>query len=92
MHSYQSAKENLETRYAVVGLAGDIKASLEVMESYIPRFFKGARDVYDSLGQDYRRNREGFLKAECRHFISEAEFQKAIVFSSLFVHHGPRVL
>ena len=42
----RKAKENVEKHYAVVGVLEELNKTLTVMEHYIPRFFKGAKDVY----------------------------------------------
>ena len=41
-------EENVEKHYAVVGVLEDLNKTLTVLEHYIPRFFKGAKDVYYS--------------------------------------------
>ena len=49
------AKENVEKHYAVVGVLEEMNKTLTVLEHYVPRFFKGARDVYYSeLQNDLR--------------------------------------
>ena len=40
------AKENVEKHYAVVGVLEELNKTLTVLEHYVPRFFKGAKDVY----------------------------------------------
>ena len=40
------AKENVEKHYAVVGVLEELIKTLTVLEHYIPRYFKGAKDVY----------------------------------------------
>jgi len=40
------AKENVEKHYAVVGVLEELNKTLTVLEHYIPRYFKGAKDVY----------------------------------------------
>ena len=44
----RKAMENVEKHYAVVGVLEDLNKTLTVLEHYIPRFFKGAKDVYYS--------------------------------------------
>lgn len=36
----------VEKDYSVVGVLEDVNATLTVLENYIPRFFRGATDVY----------------------------------------------
>ena len=42
----QKAKENVEKNYAVVGILEELNITLTVLEHYIPKFFKGAKDLY----------------------------------------------
>jgi len=42
----KKAKENVERHYAVVGVLEELNKTLTVLEHYVPRFFKGALDVY----------------------------------------------
>ena len=44
----RKAMENVEKHYAVVGVLEDLNKTLTVLEHYIPRVFKGAKDVYYS--------------------------------------------
>uniref|UniRef100_A0A1I8PRZ0 Heparan sulfate 2-O-sulfotransferase pipe n=1 Tax=Stomoxys calcitrans TaxID=35570 RepID=A0A1I8PRZ0_STOCA len=44
----QIAKQNIEREYAVVGSWEDTNITLTVLEHYIPRFFRGATDLYNS--------------------------------------------
>lgn len=45
-YALQKAKENVERNYAVVGVLEDINTTLTVLEHYVPKFFKGAKEVY----------------------------------------------
>ena len=47
------AKSNVEKYYSVVGILEKWNESLEVMEHYIPRFFKNAGKTY----KDYMKNK-----------------------------------
>lgn len=42
------AKEHVERDYAVVGSWEDTNITLTVFERYIPRFFRGAKLMYES--------------------------------------------
>ncbi|XP_037940452.1 heparan sulfate 2-O-sulfotransferase pipe-like [Teleopsis dalmanni] len=42
----QISKQHVESNYAVVGTWEETNITLKVLEHYIPRFFKGATDVY----------------------------------------------
>lgn len=44
----QMAKEHVERDYAVVGSWEDTNITLTVFEKYIPRFFQGAKTVFES--------------------------------------------
>ncbi|XP_017137595.1 heparan sulfate 2-O-sulfotransferase pipe-like isoform X6 [Drosophila miranda] len=46
-HAIQLAKRNVERDYAVVGSWEDTNITLAVLEAYIPRFFRGARQVFE---------------------------------------------
>ena len=49
----RKAKENVEKHYAVVGVLEELNKTLTVLEHYVPRFFKGAKDVYWSEYSNY---------------------------------------
>ncbi|XP_017781140.1 PREDICTED: heparan sulfate 2-O-sulfotransferase pipe [Nicrophorus vespilloides] len=42
----QRAKRAVEQHYSVVGVLEDLNSTFTVLENYVPRFFKGAKDVY----------------------------------------------
>lgn len=42
----QKAKMAVEQHYAVVGVLEDLNSTLTVLEHYVPRFFKGASEIY----------------------------------------------
>ncbi|CAL4060129.1 unnamed protein product, partial [Meganyctiphanes norvegica] len=46
----QQAKENVERYYSVVGLLEEMLLSLQVLQSYIPRFFNNVTHISTSLG------------------------------------------
>ncbi|XP_067647742.1 heparan sulfate 2-O-sulfotransferase pipe isoform X6 [Eurosta solidaginis] len=52
----QIAKRNIETEYAVVGSWEDTNITLAVLERYIPRFFRGATEVFYSDPQRFHKN------------------------------------
>ena len=39
---------NVEKHYSVVGVLEEYEKTLKVLEHYLPRFFKGALDLYQS--------------------------------------------
>ena len=63
----RKAKENVEKHYAVVGVLEDLNKTLTVLEHYIPRFFKGAKDVYYSKFEEIEFHQ--YLKHDLIHFI-----------------------
>merc|ERR1712223_1598188 len=56
----RKAKENVEKHYAVVGVLEELNKTLTVLEHYVPRFFKGAKDVYWNEVQIFSRELEFF--------------------------------
>lgn len=44
----EQAKRAVEQHYAVVGVLEDMNTTLTVLEHYIPKFFTGASDIYNS--------------------------------------------
>ena len=47
----QRAKYTIEKFYSVVGIVERWNETLEVLEKYIPRFFRGVTQVYHQLGK-----------------------------------------
>ena len=45
------AKQNVEEQYSVVGIMEEFEKTFQVLEAYLPRFFKGALNAYRELGQ-----------------------------------------
>ncbi|GJQ76976.1 hypothetical protein Trydic_g15172 [Trypoxylus dichotomus] len=57
----QRAKRAVEQHYAVVGVLEDLNTTLTVLEHYIPRFFEGAKAVYNNEIKMYNTiNRNAF--------------------------------
>ncbi|KAG8180166.1 hypothetical protein JTE90_020464 [Oedothorax gibbosus] len=52
----QKAKQNIERYYAVVGTLEHMNVTLQVLEATLPRFFKGAYNVYRNLGVHRNQN------------------------------------
>lgn len=46
LEALQRAKRVVEETYAVVGVLEDMNATLLAFENYVPRFFKGAKELY----------------------------------------------
>ncbi|XP_047475947.1 heparan sulfate 2-O-sulfotransferase pipe-like [Penaeus chinensis] len=81
----QKAKENVERYYSVVGVLEELNVTLAVLEHYIPRFFRGARDLYwGEIKRFSKVNRNAFkpsiperIKEMVRkNFTREIEFYK----------------
>lgn len=49
MGALERAKYAVESQYAVVGVLEDLNSTLTVLEKYIPKFFRNAKDVYYGL-------------------------------------------
>lgn len=45
----ERAKKSVEENYPVVGVLEDLDKTLTVLDHYIPRFFKGVKDVYNGI-------------------------------------------
>jgi len=45
-YALDAGRENVGRHYAVVGILEDLNMTLTVMEHYLPRFFRGARQTY----------------------------------------------
>ncbi|KAG8231572.1 hypothetical protein J437_LFUL011568 [Ladona fulva] len=57
----QKAKWSVERHYAVVGVLEDLNTTLQVLESYVPRYFAGARQVFrDEVSRFAQINRNPF--------------------------------
>ncbi|SPP76576.1 blast:Heparan sulfate 2-O-sulfotransferase pipe [Drosophila guanche] len=73
-HAIQLAKRNVERDYAVVGSWEDTNITLAVLEAYIPRFFRGARHVFDlhsnSIRNRNRNNRKPRVDPDVREMMS----------------------
>merc|ERR1719483_1625532 len=58
----RKAKENVEKHYAVVGVLEELNKTLTVLEHYVPRFFKGAMDVYWNEVQKFSKINRNIYK------------------------------
>ncbi|KAH8360367.1 hypothetical protein KR200_002905, partial [Drosophila serrata] len=73
----QMAKEHVERDYAVVGSWEDTNVTLTVLENYIPRFFRGAKLMYEipflvyqkSLQNRNRNNRKPIVDEDVRAMV-----------------------
>lgn len=67
----EKAKYAVESQYAVVGVLEDLNTTLTVLENYIPRFFRGASEVYhgNAYGAELKKNRKKKEKTNCFHII-----------------------
>jgi len=79
----RKAKENVEKHYAVVGVLEELNKTLTVLEHYVPRFFKGARDVYWNEIQIFSRINRNIYKppvAEATKEIVRKNFTRELEF------------
>ncbi|XP_017957433.1 heparan sulfate 2-O-sulfotransferase pipe-like isoform X3 [Drosophila navojoa] len=79
----QMAKEHVERDYAVVGSWEDTNITLTVLERYIPRFFRGAKLMYEmhtnKITNRNKNKRKPYIEPEVkemirRNFTHEYEF------------------
>ena len=54
------AKHNVERYYAVVGVLEKWKETMEVLEAYVPAYYKGAKEVYKNYFKDQPKNKNFF--------------------------------
>jgi len=79
----RKAKENVEKHYAVVGVLEELNKTLTVLEHYVPRFFKGAKDVYWNEVQVFSRINRNIYKppvAESTKEIVRKNFTRELEF------------
>jgi len=79
----RKAKENVEKHYAVVGVLEELNKTLTVLEHYVPRFFKGAKDVYWNEIQIFSRINRNIYKppvAEATKDIVRKNFTRELEF------------
>lgn len=65
------AKRAVETEYAVVGSLEDLNVTLNVLEHYIPRYFKGATKIYHENIGDSKKNMNGWKPAVIKDEVRE---------------------
>ncbi|XP_050351581.1 heparan sulfate 2-O-sulfotransferase pipe [Nymphalis io] len=83
LEALQRAKRVVEQQYAVVGVLEDMNSTLTAMERYIPRFFRGALQMYwEELNRFNRINRNAFKPpvSEAVKQIVRANFTREIEF------------
>jgi len=79
----RKAKENVEKHYAVVGVLEELNKTLTVLEHYVPRFFKGAKDVYYNEVQIFSKINRNIYKpttAEATKDIVRKNFTRELEF------------
>ena len=64
------AKHNVERYYAVVGVLEKWKETLDVLESYVPAYYKGAKEVYKKFFKDQPKNKN-FFKVKASQSIKD---------------------
>ncbi|XP_046746625.1 heparan sulfate 2-O-sulfotransferase pipe-like [Diprion similis] len=78
----ERAKLTVEKNYAVVGILEDLNTTLTVFENYIPRFFRGALNIYWDQDNALSRNKNSLKPTTSqkvkdilrRNFTKEIEF------------------
>ncbi|XP_045120608.1 heparan sulfate 2-O-sulfotransferase pipe-like isoform X2 [Portunus trituberculatus] len=70
-YALQKAKENVERNYAVVGVLEDLNTTLTVLEHYVPRFFKGAKDHYWNEVQKFSKVNRNIYKPQVPQEVKE---------------------
>ncbi|KAI9581444.1 hypothetical protein GQX74_012769 [Glossina fuscipes] len=79
----ERAKHAVESQYAVVGVLEDLNTTLAVFEKYIPRFFQGVREIYDTSAEYLTKINKNNFKPPVsekvkdivrRNFTNEIEF------------------
>uniref|UniRef100_A0A1I8P2M4 Heparan sulfate 2-O-sulfotransferase pipe n=1 Tax=Stomoxys calcitrans TaxID=35570 RepID=A0A1I8P2M4_STOCA len=79
----ERAKYAVESQYSVVGVLEDLNTTLSVFEKYIPRFFEGVREIYDTSAEYLTKINKNNFKPPVseqvkdivrRNFTNEIEF------------------
>ncbi|CAG0878904.1 unnamed protein product [Cyprideis torosa] len=82
-HALQEAKRNVDAKFAVVGILEDMDTSVQVLEAYIPRFFKGGaalwedkKDVFRKINQNWHKRKvsQPIRDLVIRNLTNEIEF------------------
>ena len=66
------AKKNVDQYFAVVGVLEQMQESLQVLENYVPAFFKDARKVYKTMMKERHVNENKFkphVSPEVKNYI-----------------------
>ena len=70
--SVQQAKQNIDSKYVVVGILEELKASLGVFEKVLPDFFAGAVDHLSQIRNDtYTVNKKQMTDAAREYLANE---------------------
>jgi dermatan/chondrotin sulfate uronyl 2-O-sulfotransferase UST len=78
----EMAKTNVEKHYAVVGVLERMQESLQVLENYVPFYFKNARQVYKEYMAERHMNKNAIkpkipayiMNQMAANFTQELEF------------------
>lgn len=65
------AIENVDKNYAVVGILEEMNMTLTVLEHYIPRFFKGAKELYNQQARKYTRVNKNIYKPKVEERVKD---------------------
>lgn len=67
----QQAKYNVEKYYSVVGVLEDMNKTLSVLDGYVPRFFKGVKDVYWNEVQQFTKINRNIYKPKVEEKVKD---------------------
>lgn len=65
------AMQNVERHFAVVGVLEELDKSLEILENYVPRFFRDARKVHKSMHKAFQEKNKNIYKPKTPGYIKD---------------------
>lgn len=69
LEALELAKKNVDRYFAVVGVVEQMQESLQVLENYVPAFFKGARLLYAKTLHDNKNKLKPKVSKEIKDII-----------------------
>lgn len=75
----EMAKKNVDRYFAVVGVVEQMQESLQVLENYVPAFFKGARLLYAQTFHDNKNRVKPKVSTKIKNIV-RANFTTEIEF------------
>lgn len=70
-HTLQEAKRNVDANFAVVGILEDMDTTVQVLEAYIPKFFRGAEALWEDKKVEFRKINQNWHKRKVSDQIRE---------------------